>query len=100
MTEPYRFTSILSCLTGVMQQMVQQSPNFPQGQTYVVPLLMFVLPGIDSNDFDKTRETLQFLKAILLLITCVDCPSATQTRNDLTEVEEIQIEILVECILI
>ena len=88
-TEPHRFTSILSCLTGITRQIVQQTPNFPQGQIYVLPLLMSVLPGIDSNDFDKTSETFQFLKAILMLITCVDCSLAINIRNDLTEVGQI-----------
>ncbi|CAF1939925.1 unnamed protein product [Rotaria magnacalcarata] len=86
--EPHRFTSTLSCLTGITRQIVQQTLNFPQGQTYVLPLLMSVLPGIDSNDFDKTSKTFQFLKAILMLITCVDCSSAINIRNDLTEVEK------------
>ncbi|CAF4532895.1 unnamed protein product [Rotaria socialis] len=86
--EPHRFTSILNCLTSITRQIVQQTLNFPQGQTYVLPLLMSVLPGIDSNDFDKTSATFQFLKAILMLITCVDCSSAINIRNDLTEVEK------------
>ncbi|CAF4737571.1 unnamed protein product, partial [Rotaria socialis] len=84
--EPHRFTSTLSCLTGITRQIVQQTLNFPQGQTYVLPLLISVLPGIDSNDFDKTSKTFQFLKAILMLITCVDCSSAINIPNDLTEV--------------
>ncbi|CAF3469088.1 unnamed protein product [Rotaria socialis] len=86
--EPHRFTSSLSCLTGITRQIVQQTLNFPQGQTYVLPLLISVLSGIDSNDFDKTSKTFQFLKAILMLITCVDCSSAINIPNDLTEVEK------------
>ena len=86
MTEPHRFTSIITCLAGMTRQIVQQTPRFSQGQTYVLPLLMAVLPGIDSNDFKKTAVTFQFLNAILMLITCVDCSSAVNTRNDLTEV--------------
>jgi len=86
MTEPHRFTSIITCLAGMTRQIVQQTPHFSQGQTYVLPLLMAVLPGIDSNDFKKTAVTFQFLNAILMLITCVDCSSAINTRDDLTEV--------------
>jgi proteasome activator subunit 4 len=86
MTEPHRFTSIITCLGGMTRQIVQQTPHFSQGQTYVLPLLMAVLPGIDSNDFKKTAVTFQFLNAILMLITCVDCSSAVNTRDDLTEV--------------
>ena len=88
MSEPHRFTSIMTCLASSARQIVQQTPHFSQGQTYVLPLLMAVLPGIDSNDFKKTAATFQFLNAILMLVTCVDCSSAVQTRNDLTEVRK------------
>ncbi|CAF1622524.1 unnamed protein product, partial [Adineta ricciae] len=87
-TEPHRFTAVITCLAGMTRQIVQQTPSFSQGQTYVLPLLMAVLPGIDSNDFKKTAVTFQFLNAILILITCVDCSSAVHTRNDLTEIEK------------
>jgi proteasome activator subunit 4 len=88
MSEPHRFTSIMTCLASVARQIVRQTPHFSHGQTYVLPLLMAVLPGIDSNDFKKTAVTFQFLNAILMLITCVDCSSAVNTRNDLTEVRK------------
>jgi proteasome activator subunit 4 len=87
MTEPHRFTSIMTCLTHIARQIVQQTPSYSQGQTYVLPLLMSVLPGIDLNDFEKTSVTLEFLETILMLITCIDCSSAVNTRNDLTEVK-------------
>jgi hypothetical protein len=87
MTEPHRFTSILTCLAGMTRQIVRQTPDFSHGQTFVLPLLMSVLPGIDSNDFKKTSVTFQFLNAMLMLITCVDCSSAIHTRNDLSEVK-------------
>ena len=73
------------------RQIVRQTPQFSQGQTYVLPLLMAVLPGIDSNDFKKTAVTFQFLNAILMLITCVDCSQAVNTRDDLTEVKNTRI---------
>ncbi|CAF3366761.1 unnamed protein product [Rotaria socialis] len=88
MTEPHRFTSLVTCLADMARQIVRQTPDFSQGQTYVLPLLMAVLPGIDSNDFKKTAVTFQFLNAILMLVTCVDCSSAIHTRNDLTEIEK------------
>ena len=87
MTEPHRFISIMTCLTHIARQIVQQTPSYSQGQTYVLPLLMSVVPGIDLNDFEKTSVTLDFLETILMLITCVDCSSAVNTRNDLTEVK-------------
>ncbi|CAF4504295.1 unnamed protein product, partial [Rotaria socialis] len=88
MTEPHRFTSLVTCLADMARQIVRQTPDFSQGQTYVLPLLMAVLPGIDSNDFKKTAVTFQFLNAILMLVTCIDCSSAIHTRNDLTEIEK------------
>src|ERR1700723_3813492 len=75
-TEPHRFTSILNCLTRIAPQIVRQTPCYSQGQTYVLPLLMSVLPGIDLNDFEKTSVTLEFLETIFMLIPCVDCSSA------------------------
>ncbi len=86
MTEPHRFTAIMTCLTHIVRQIVQQTPSYSQGQIYVLPLLMSVLPGIDLNDMKKTSVTLKFLDIILTVITCVDCSSAVNTRNDLTEV--------------
>ncbi len=86
MTEPHRFTSIMNCLTRIARQIVQQTPSYSQGQIYVLPLLMSVLPRIDLNDSEKTIATFEFLDTMLLLITCVDCSSAVNTRNDLTEV--------------
>jgi len=73
----------MHCLAGTAREIVRPS----QGQIYVLPLLMCVLPGIDSNDFKKTSVTFQFLNAMLMLITCVDCSSAIHTRNDLSEVK-------------
>ncbi|CAF3248683.1 unnamed protein product [Rotaria sp. Silwood2] len=86
MTEPHRFTSIMNCLTRITRQIVQQTSCYSQGQIYVLPLLMSVLPGIDLNDFDKTSITLDFFDTIFMLITCADCSSAVQTRNDLSDV--------------
>ncbi len=87
MTEPHRFISIITCLTHIARQIVQQTPSYSQGQIYVLPLLISVLPGIDLNDLEKTSVTLEFLDTILTLITCVDCSSAVNSRNDLTEVK-------------
>ncbi len=86
MTEPHRFTAIMNCLNRIARQIVQQTSTYSQGQLYVVPLLMSVLPGIDLNDIEKTSVTLDFLDTILMVIICVDCSSAIHIRNDLTDV--------------
>ncbi|CAF3152333.1 unnamed protein product [Rotaria sp. Silwood2] len=87
-TEPYRFTSILKCLTYVARQIVQQTSSCYHGQIYLLPLLMSVLPGIDLNDSEKTLTTLKFLNTIFSLIVCIDCSSAVDIRNDLTDIEK------------
>ncbi|CAF2738132.1 unnamed protein product [Rotaria sp. Silwood2] len=87
-TEPYRFTSILKCLTYVARQIVQQTSSYYHGQIYLLPLLMSVLPGIDLNDSEKTLTTLKFLNTIFSLIVCIDCSSAVDIRNDLTDIEK------------
>ncbi|CAF4597649.1 unnamed protein product, partial [Rotaria sp. Silwood2] len=78
----------MKCLPGIARQLVRQTPNYSEGQIYVLPLMMSVLPGIDSNDFEKIVVTLEVLDAILKLVPCVDCSSAVHTRNDLTETEK------------
>ena len=87
MTEPHRFTSIINCLTSITRQLVRQTSTYSDGQTYIIPLLISVLPGIDLNDYKKTIVTLDFYNAIFKIIICVDCSSAIHIRNDLTEVK-------------
>ncbi|CAF4100985.1 unnamed protein product [Rotaria sp. Silwood2] len=70
------------------RQLVRQTSSYSQGQTYILPLLMSILPGIDLNDFEKTSVTLEFLNTIFMLISCVDCSSAVHVRNDLNEIEK------------
>ncbi|CAF4684970.1 unnamed protein product [Rotaria sp. Silwood1] len=83
--EAHRFTSLMHCLKRMTRQLVRQTSSYFQGQTYILPLLMSVLPGIDLNDIEKTSMTLDFFDAIFMLISCVDCSSAVHTRNDLNE---------------
>ncbi|CAF3086144.1 unnamed protein product [Rotaria sp. Silwood2] len=88
MTDPDRFTLIMKCLPGIVRQIVRQTPSYSEGQTYVLPLLKSILPGIDSNDLEKIEVTLEVLDAILKLVPCIDCSSAVNTRTDLTEIEK------------
>ncbi|CAF3762586.1 unnamed protein product [Rotaria sp. Silwood1] len=88
MTEPDRFTSIMKCLPGIVRQIVRQTSNYSEGQTYILPLMMSVLPGINSNDFEKTAVTLEVLDAILKLVPCIDCSSVVHSRNGLTGIEK------------
>ena len=77
------------CLTRVLRQIVRQTPDYLLGQTYVLPLITAVLPGIDLNDYKKTLVTLDFLNTMFMMVSCVDCSSAVHTRDDLTEVSEV-----------
>ncbi|CAF4636892.1 unnamed protein product [Rotaria sp. Silwood1] len=86
--EAHRFTSLLRCLIGMTRQLVRQTSSYSCGQTYILPLLMSILPGIDLNDFEKTSVTLDFFDAIFMLISCIDCSSAVHIRNDLNEIEK------------
>ncbi|CAF5080888.1 unnamed protein product, partial [Rotaria sp. Silwood1] len=70
------------------RQLVRQTSSYSRGQTYILPLLMSILPGIDLNDFEKTSVTLDFFDAIFMLISCIDCSSAVHIRNDLNEIEK------------
>ena len=86
MSEVRRSLSLLQCCPRLARQLVRQSPSFPHGQRDVLPLLIAVLPGIDWNDSEKSNATLEFLQTLLVLINCVDCSSAVDERDDLTEV--------------
>ncbi|CAF2108179.1 unnamed protein product [Rotaria magnacalcarata] len=88
LTEAHRFTSLMQCLKRITRSLVRQTSSFSQGQKYILPLLTAILPGIDLNDFEKTNVTLEVFDAIFMLISCVDCSSAVNIRNDLTEIEK------------
>lgn len=66
--------------------MVQSTLNYSEGQTYVLPLLMSILPGINSNDFEMKKVTFEVIDMIMKLVPCIDCSSAVHTRQDLTKV--------------
>lgn len=83
LSEPHRYTSVLKCLTRLVRPIAQQTPTYSEGQSHVLPLLMSVLPGIDLNDSEKTSSTLEFIEAMLTVITCVDCSSDAE----LTEID-------------
>ncbi|CAM2708912.1 unnamed protein product [Rotaria socialis] len=88
LTEAHRFTSLMHCLKRITRSLVRQTSSYSQGQIYILPLLTVILPGIDLNDFEKTNVTLEVFDAIFMLISCVDCSSAVNIRNDLTEIEK------------
>jgi proteasome activator subunit 4 len=87
LTEPHR---LMNCLhIGAFLAPVICPPNrhFPQGQQHVIPLLMAALPGIDPNDSEKMWNTAIFMYSFTNSISLVDCSSAVEMRDDLTEHE-------------
>lgn len=61
LTEPHRLTASLSAMTICTRSLF----GIEGGRKHVVPLLMAVLPGIDSNDFKKSACAFQFITWVL-----------------------------------
>ncbi|XP_072526695.1 proteasome activator complex subunit 4A [Salminus brasiliensis] len=88
LTEPHQLIATLSCMIAVAQSLVKGGQCFPEGPTHILPLLMKALPGVDPNDFSKCMITFRFIATFVTLVPLVDCSSAVQERNDLTQVEK------------
>lgn len=88
-TEPHKFTAALQSLSSVAYVMISGRRGTETAKTQVIPLMMAVLPGIDSNDFKKTSITLQYLITQSIMIPLVDCSQASLYHNDLTEEESL-----------
>jgi len=87
LTEPHRLISCIWCAIRVARSLVLGGPEFPEGPSHVIRLLMELLPGIDPNDIKKSTMTFQFVSAVASLITFVDCSAAIDVRSDLTPEE-------------
>ncbi|XP_041968894.1 proteasome activator complex subunit 4-like isoform X2 [Aricia agestis] len=88
LTEPHRVTAAMSAVGAVARPMLRgPHANYPEGPTHVVPLLMAVLPGLDPNDMKKTLVTLHFIFIFSDMIQFIDCSSAHEHWQDLTETE-------------
>ncbi len=61
-------------------------PCFDEGPEHVLPVLMRSLPGIDPNDIRKTFTTFELISTLSHLVLFVDCSSAVDHYDDLTEV--------------
>ena len=84
-TEPHRLTSLLSCLYSVSACLTTAVPDFPEGRTYVIPLLHAILPGIDVNDAFKTALSLKVITQLISgipLVDCSKCPPANATGRE------------------
>jgi proteasome activator subunit 4 len=61
-------------------------PCFDEGPEHIMPILMSSLAGVDPNDSAKTVMTLTLIGKWSELIFFVDCSSAVDCYDDLTEV--------------
>ena len=107
LVEPFRYTSLLSCMTMVARELVayrdkddteenddaalalalEQQQQQQHTQLYVLPLIVAILPGLDPNDSNKCVLTLQLLTNVLGNVLLCDCSPALLYRTDLSEHE-------------
>ena len=86
-TEPHKFTASLFSVVGVARCLVQHTPDYPEGQTHVLPLLFATLPGIDTNDLRKSMVTFKFISTFVTFIPLVDNSAEAASMPDLSEEE-------------
>ncbi|XP_067941422.1 proteasome activator complex subunit 4-like isoform X2 [Watersipora subatra] len=87
LTEPYRLGATLTGVRVVARAMMIQPDRYPEGRLHIIPILQLCLPGIDSNDWDKTMNTFHLISAMAILISMVDCSGVHLHGSDLTENE-------------
>lgn len=88
LTEPHRVTAAMSAVAAVARPMLRGADaDYPEGPTHVVPFLLAVLPGLDPNDIKKTLVTLHFILIFTWMVPFIDCSSAHEHWDDLTEEE-------------
>jgi hypothetical protein len=88
LTEPHRYTSMLTCLVSVGREIARYNPfHKVQTQMHVIQLLLAVLPGLDPNDSNKCFMTLQFIYNVTSCIVLCNCQPALNYRSDLSEHE-------------
>ncbi|XP_065338507.1 proteasome activator complex subunit 4A-like isoform X2 [Cloeon dipterum] len=88
-TEPHKLTTAMMCVVAVGRPMLEQTSDYKDGRSHVLPLLMSVLPGIDPNDSFKCFITFQFISTFSTMVPLVDSSRAYEHFKDLTEEEEL-----------
>lgn len=88
LTEPHRVTAAMAAVAAVARPLLRGPDcGYPEGPTHVVPLLISVLPGLDPNDLKKTLVSLHFILIFSWMVPYIDCSSAHEHWQDLTEEE-------------
>ncbi|KAK9875517.1 hypothetical protein WA026_007908 [Henosepilachna vigintioctopunctata] len=90
LTQPHRLISSMNAMMAVSRNMVDGAKyNYPEGPTHIIPLLMAVLPGIDTNDYVKCFTTFRFILQFIYMIPVVNSSDAATYYDDLSEEEHI-----------
>ncbi|CAG0897570.1 unnamed protein product, partial [Darwinula stevensoni] len=84
LTEPHRLTATMQCLTWMARSMMIHDKL----RCHAIPLLHMSLPGIDPNDHFKCMITFHFISVFASLVTFVDCHSAADFNDNLSEAEQ------------
>ncbi|GAB6022437.1 hypothetical protein CHUAL_006550 [Chamberlinius hualienensis] len=87
LTEPHRLVAVIHCLCKILPSLVEGGKFNSNDPANVLPILTLCLPGIDSNDIQKTLATFQLISSLVIMVPLVDCTPALQESNDLTEFE-------------
>jgi proteasome activator subunit 4 len=89
LTEPHKLTASMLAAVSMSRSLVVSTPQYREGPTHVIPLLMASLPGIDPNDMRKSMMAFQLISTFCTLVPIVDCSTAGQFYDDLTEEESL-----------
>lgn len=88
LTEPHKVTVGMTAVASIARPLLRgEDANYPEGPTHVVPLLMAILPGLDPNDIKKTLVSLHYIVIFAWMVPIIDCSSAHEYWDDLTEQE-------------
>ena len=91
-TEPHKLTNSIHAVNAIVRSLASPAEKCPELATNVFPLMMAILPGIDPNDFDKTKATMGLIGNLATLIPFADASSAHKYYDDLTDNEKILCE--------
>ncbi|OQV18206.1 Proteasome activator complex subunit 4 [Hypsibius exemplaris] len=102
LTEPLRFQAIVSALSASLPYLF----SYKEGKKNVVPLMLAMLPGIDSNDSRKTMAALGFFSTISVMVPLRPCFNVGEDLSEAdqeicgtsAEFEDILVQLLDRCL--
>lgn len=88
LTEPHRLIQSLTSVIAIILPFIRETgPHSSRNK--VIPLMMGILPALDTNDFEKCILAIQGFKYMFKLVSIVDCQNAITLRTDLSEVNSL-----------